>query len=297
MTVKRTTNSGTERQVTVPRVPDQPSPPAQPTAKQSTGRKKKPGATRRYHHQAMLAGKIKPKPVLSPREQLFVRAYIATNFNQRKAAEEAGYEGNAQTLTTTAQKLMKRPRVQQAIAVEIQAIAERKHLDLRAERVVQELANLGFSNALDYVELEDDGEGRLVPRVNFVKVGRAEGAAITEISNEIVKTTTIGGEDGEGEPEVQSQISKVKFKLANKESALVKLARHLNVPGFVEASKSAQVNIQMQVNMADVRGRLFGKLVGPGPEPVIDGEAYEVSTVPDDGDEDVDGGEEHDDDQ
>lgn len=284
------TKTGSAGKATAPVVPA-PQPTASTTpATDRVKKKSTPGATRRRYHRDKLAGKIAAPPDLSPREQLFVRAYIATNFNARKAAAEAGYTGTPAGVAVTAQRIMKRPRISMAIAAEIEAIASRKKIDLRAERVVQELANLGFSNALDYVKLKDDGTGRIVPEIDFANVGRAEGAAISEIHNEIVRTTRMGGEE-DGDPGIEQTVSKVKFKLANKESALVQLARHLQITGFVDQSKANNLNIQFQVNLQDVKQRLTSKLIGSGTPVAVAEEEYNPQSEPIDGEyEDTEGG-------
>jgi hypothetical protein len=81
-----------------------------------------------------------------PRERIFVREYLV-DLNASQAAIRAGYSRRSASRNT--HKVFYRPRVKAAIAA---AMAEReKKLEITAERVLRELALMGFANLRDYV--------------------------------------------------------------------------------------------------------------------------------------------------
>src|SRR3954470_12579538 len=82
---------------------------------------------------------------LTARENAFVAAYAATR-NATKAAETAGY--SAKSAHVIGSRLLKKPRVAAAIKTGIERIT-RKY-EVSAERTVQEMAAIGFSDLRDY---------------------------------------------------------------------------------------------------------------------------------------------------
>ena len=97
-------------------------------------------------------------------------------------------------------------------------------LDITVERVVGELAKLGFSNMLDYTRKTDDG----LLAVDMSKLTRDKAASISEITSETVRMP--GGAD-------HGVVVKTKIKLHDKLSALEKLGKHLGM--FQTAGDSA----------------------------------------------------------
>jgi hypothetical protein len=95
--------------------------------------------------------------------------------------------------------------------------------DVTTERVVGELARIGFANIQDYLTIGPDGE----PHFDYAKIERDQAAALQEIVIEEFKD----GRDGEGR-----KVRRIRFKLADKRAALVDLGRHLGLfvdPSFV----------------------------------------------------------------
>ncbi|MFL5612401.1 MAG: terminase small subunit [Gemmatimonadaceae bacterium] len=82
---------------------------------------------------------------LTAREAAFVSAFVATR-NATKAAETAGY--SPKSAHVLGSRLLKKPRVAAAITVALKHIA-RKY-DVTAERTVQEMATIGFSDIRHY---------------------------------------------------------------------------------------------------------------------------------------------------
>jgi phage terminase small subunit len=132
----------------------------------------------------------------------------------------AGYKasyGNASTLAT---------KVKERIE-EIKGIALQKAVDaigVSKEKVLGELAKIGFSNMLDYVTIGADG----LPFCDFTAVDRDKGAAIQEVHVE-TKTDYEVNEEGKREA---VPVRKVRFKLSDKRAALVDIGKHLGM--FVE---------------------------------------------------------------
>jgi phage terminase small subunit len=113
---------------------------------------------------------------------------------------------------------------------------------LTVDTVVDELRNIAFANMADYVPpaVSDD------PRVDFLGLGRDLTAAVAEF---VVEQFTDGrGEDARG-------VRRVKFKLHDKQAALVNLGRHL---GLFEP-KSRQ-HMTVEVDVEHVEATILGRL-------------------------------------
>jgi phage terminase small subunit len=149
------------------------------------------------------------------REERFCREYI-TDLNGTRAAIRAGY--SAKTARTKGAQLLAKVSVQ-AILAELRK-RETEKLDLNAEKVLRELALMGFSNMLDYMQVQSDGTAY----VDLSRVTRDQAAAIQELVTEEYQSE---GNDEE-EPRV---VTKVKFKLADKKGALELLGKHLKLFG------------------------------------------------------------------
>lgn len=84
------------------------------------------------------------------------------------------------------------------------------------ERVLAELAKIGFANMLDYVTINSSGE----PVIDLSALDRDQAAAIQEV---IVDTHN----EREGEDSVA--VRRVRFKLLDKRAALVDIGKHLGM--------------------------------------------------------------------
>jgi len=157
-----------------------------------------------------MAGKKK----LSPKQALFVREYLV-DLNGKQAAIRAGY--SAKTAEFTASRMLSSGKVQEAVQKAMNKRAEK--IDITAERVLAEIAKLGFANMEDYVDPEENGAAK----VNLGKINRDQWAAVQEIRTE---------ELGRGEGSV---VIKTSFKLADKKGSLELLGRHLKL--FVDRAE------------------------------------------------------------
>ena len=121
------------------------------------------------------------------------------------AAKRAGY--SPKTAKQRGHELLQDPRVRSRI----QALMDRrsKRTDVTADRVLQELASLGFANIQD---LYDD-DGQLLPPH---RLPRELAAAVEEVTEEIV---------GTGE----NQTRRWRYKIAGKKPPLELLGKHLRL--------------------------------------------------------------------
>lgn len=167
-------------------------------------------------------GKAVFKP-LTAQEEVFVAEYLV-HFNALKAALAAGYTRElAQNKAHTWVRLDgPKPRVARAIRTMLQNRLNR--LNVTADSVISELAKLGFSNMLNYVNMDADG----TPYFDLTNLNPDTAAAI--------KTLTID-EYKEGRGESARELRRVKIELYDKKAALVSLGQHLGL--FGKASNPA----------------------------------------------------------
>ena len=168
---------------------------------------------------------------LTARERLFVREYLV-DLNATRAAIRAGY--SPRMAPHNAHRVFNRPRVAAAIEA---AMAERAaRLEITAERVLRELALMGFANLRDYVA--PDGEGF----VELSRLTRDEAAAIREFSSEEVTT---------GQGAAARRARKVKVRLADKKGALELVGKHLGLFGR-KAGEALEGEISGNAELSDL---------------------------------------------
>lgn len=148
---------------------------------------------------------------LRPKQQRFVDEYLI-DLNATQAAIRAGY--SAKTAGAMGSENLTKPEIAAAIAEKQAAIAAKS--GITAERIVAELAKLGFANMADYMRTGRDGD----PTLNFADLTRDQAAALQEV-------TVDDFVDGRGED--ARDVRRVKFKLADKRAALVDLGKHLGM--------------------------------------------------------------------
>lgn len=145
------------------------------------------------------------------RHEKFARAYIL-DLNATNAAISAGY--SEKTARQAGARLLSLVNIKARIA-ELQKKTADK-LEITAERVLRELALLGYSNMQDYVNVNSDGQAD----VDLTGLSRDQFAAIQEISAD----TTGGTGDGE-----RRQVLRTRLKLASKTANLELLGKHLKL--------------------------------------------------------------------
>jgi phage terminase small subunit len=164
---------------------------------------------------------------LTPKQSLFVAEYLI-DLNATRAAKSAGYSDK--TAYSQGQRLLNNVEVAAVIAEKTKKRMDK--LEITADRVLKELAALGFSNMGDYMEVTEDGKGF---DFAFGNLTREQMAAIQEITVD----TTGGANDGE-----RRLVLRNKFKLGDKRGSLELLGKHLQL--FTD-----KLEISGSLNLAD----------------------------------------------
>jgi len=176
------------------------------------------------------------KQSVKTRRELFARAYII-DLNATSAAIKAGY--SEKTAKSQGNRLLTNADVKARVA---KLVAEKtQKLDISADRILEELAKLGFSNMLDYLAAEkkcsicsrylrddkhhNDGSEICLNAViesgelslDFSQLTREQAAAIQEY------TVDATGGTGDGERKL---VLRTRFKLADKTKALELLGKY-----------------------------------------------------------------------
>lgn len=118
------------------------------------------------------------------------------------------------TATEAASRLLKNSNVIARVDELRQKVAERHNVTV--DKIVRELAALGFSNMLDYIRTTSDGDAY----VDLSALTREQAAAISEIVVEEYK---------EGKGDDARDVKRTRFKLTDKRAALVDLGKHLGM--------------------------------------------------------------------
>lgn len=164
---------------------------------------------------------------LTPLQAAFVLEYIKDK-NATRAAERAGYAEPQYGC-----QLLMKTNVLSAIKRQLKAMAERQLIT--ADRILAELAAIGFSNFKDLVK----ENGSLA---SVSSMPREVSAAIREVR---VKTIS-GGDNGD--------IDETTYKLHDKRAALSDLAKHLNLLSPTSESENTEPTpVKINVNVIDAR--------------------------------------------
>lgn len=150
---------------------------------------------------------------LTDKQRRFVEEYVV-DFNATQAAKRAGY--SVRSAHDTGRENLRKPEIQAAIAARANRLAQKA--EITAQRVLEELAKLGFANMRDYIRVTEQGE----PVVDLSALTRDQAAAIQEVTVEDYL-------DGRGDD--AREVRRVRFKLAGKEGPLEKLGKYLGLFG------------------------------------------------------------------
>jgi phage terminase small subunit len=145
------------------------------------------------------------------RQQLFAREYVI-DLNATRAAIAAGYSQAGADVAGS--RLLGNARVKKQIDQLMSARASR--LDIKADRIAEELHRLAFANMQDYMRVNAEGW----PELDLSTLTRDQAAAIQEFSEDAT------GGTGDGE---RRQVLRRRFKLADKRGSLELLGRHLGM--------------------------------------------------------------------
>lgn len=149
---------------------------------------------------------------MEPRQERFCREYVI-DLNGTRAAIAAGYSERA--AKEQASRLLTKANVRRLVDRLLSQRATR--LEIKADRVVEEIARLAFSNMQDYIAVAPDGTYQ---GIDFGALSRDQAAAIQEIRED----TTGGSGDGE-----RKLVIRTTLKLSDKTKNLELLGRHLGM--------------------------------------------------------------------
>ena len=148
---------------------------------------------------------------LTPKQERFIEEYLI-DLNATQAAIRAGY--SEKTAGSIGHENLTKPEIQEALTIRRKAIAAAT--DITPEKVISELAKLGFSNMQDFIRITSGGD----PMADLSNLTRDQAAALSEFT---VEDFT----DGRGDD--ARDVRRVKFKLADKRAALVDIGKHLGI--------------------------------------------------------------------
>lgn len=198
---------------------------------------------------------------VSLREEIFCQMFIGeARLNGAEAARLAKY--SKKTARITAAKLLSKPNIQARIAQLAREMISRN--EVTSQRILEELAMLGFSRMDDYVEIEEGGAVR-IKRFNQIpdnKIG-----AIRKIKEDRV-IREVPGKNGTEEIVVHDKLS---FELHDKIRPLVKLGEYVNLfdtelpPGSIPQTVHNEFKIMiMNVNGDKVKEIDLSKMIDVG---------------------------------
>jgi phage terminase small subunit len=157
----------------------------------------------------------KAKGGLNERQARFIKEYLIDT-NGKQAAIRCGYA--AKGAEVTASKLLINPKVAQALAA-AQANLE-KRMDINAEKIMQELAIIGFSDIQNYLKIDPDTGA--VSAKGFDEMPPGASRAIESIKEDRVIKESADGKS-------VTVYDKFYFKLHPKTAALELMMRKLGM--------------------------------------------------------------------
>lgn len=166
-----------------------------------------------------------PQGKLTDKQYKFVNEYLI-DLNATQAAIRAGYSKN--NADKIGPELLGKTRVQEYLN---QRMKEREaRTQITQDKVLQELAKIGFANMADYMKVGKDGD----PFLDFSELTRDQTAALAEVTVEDFK-------DGRGEE--ARDVRRVKFKLHDKRASLVDIGKHI---GMFDSKLNVNLNGKVQ---------------------------------------------------
>lgn len=173
---------------------------------------------------------------LNAKQQRFVEEYLI-DLNATRAAIRAGY--SEKTAHTQGPRLLYNAEVQEA--VEAAKLARSMRTQVTADRVLEELARIGFSDLRNVMTRE----GALL------SPGEWDDNTAAAISSLEVVTTYKGEEDEEGR-KVPEHVHKI--KTWDKNSALEKLGKHLGLfSDKLDLTSGGEKIVPTQINLVAVK--------------------------------------------
>lgn len=187
---------------------------------------------------------------LTPKQQRFVEEYLV-DLNATQAATRAGY--SAKTAYSIGDENLKKPEIAEAIKRAMDARSERT--EITADRVLNELAKIGFSDIRKAVKWYSQANIAAVDADADTEALAGEGAIRFAVANqvELVSSDDIDDETAAAISEIgQSATGALKVKLHDKRAALVDIGRHLGMfTDKVQHSGPGGVPLGISVNFRE----------------------------------------------
>ena len=179
------------------------------------------------------------KKKLTPRQQKFADYYIELG-NATEAYKRAGYKASGNSAEAAAARMLRNVKVKSYIDKRQKDLAQKT--GITQERVVEELARIGFAKLTNFVEY----------RTEKTIVGRDEETGEPIIGYDVLTDVK---DSKEVDGSVISEISRgrdgtFKFKLHDKVKALDMIARHLGMYKD-KVEHSGEVGIQVAVDYGE----------------------------------------------
>ena len=178
-------------------------------------------------------------PILKNMKHEQFARYIAEGMSAKDALPKLGYLPNSNALTTEvyANNMARRPAIKDRIQELRDQAASKTNITI--QRVLEELAKIGFANMMDYMKTQPDGTAY----VDLSSLDRDKSAAISEI---------VVDEYTEGKGDDARQVKRVRFKLHDKRAALLDIGKHLGMfRERVEVTGTIQTQGAVQVELLD----------------------------------------------
>lgn len=152
---------------------------------------------------------------LDAREQRFVDEYMV-DLDVERAAVAAGYSQSM--ARSKAYQWVSNSKVKPHVfaAIEGRRKALQAETEVTQERIIAELAKIGFANMADYMKADEEGD----PHLDFSSLSRDQAAALSEVTVDEFK---------EGKDKAARTVRRVKFKLADKRQALCDMGKYLGM--------------------------------------------------------------------
>lgn len=154
---------------------------------------------------------------LTDKQRIFCEEYLI-DLNATQAAVRAGY--SEKTAYSIGQENLNKPEIQE----EIKRLkkARSKRTQITADRVLEELAKIGFANIKDYLKVKD---------MEYITGVDKEGKPITKKARgvEIFKTDNIEDDIAAAIAEIKQTKTGISLKLHDKIKALEDIGKHLDM--------------------------------------------------------------------
>jgi len=215
---------------------------------------------------------------LTEKEMLFIREYLFPSdgsqaFSAKGAAIRAGY--SKRSAHTYGHRIFNKVSAHRYMAT-LQA-PKMAQFDVTADRIMQEICALAFSNVMDYITFDDQGQAY----VDLAKCTREQASALAGV--DITDLPPVPMEDGE-EPGFQAgrvQL-RTRIKLWDKLSALDALMRRYNLIKPLEVNHTVSGSLTLDTTE---RARKVAFMLRKAAEEKRRSAVVDVSPEPDDGED------------